>query len=374
MVDFKKAFYDARKFLTKLMHPKIKSLTDLKGIQTLDNQDLSELDIPAEYFDGSIPFQYGFKGFTENVIWSPHTITTNNPQQLLEKTKQTGTIGTTHKQGSTGNNIGIAIIDQRLFTEHPEYADRIKHYECVGPWPANDTTTPDYHGSLVAGCAVGKTTGTAPDADLYYFAANGWPIKTDSNQDSELQMGHRQFKNMAIRRILEINKTLPEHKKIRFLSCSWGGENDQFRSETETLFDECERNGIMVLGGFYKHTLTSINNYDHRNGNKKITIGIPTDGKTSPFFKGGYRFALDGGSSSTFPYLAGVFACALQGNTIFCTRENWQDELIEIMKQTASEHPMGGKIINPTGIVERVSQIARTMEMDLIKHQASQHE
>jgi hypothetical protein len=44
------------------------------------------------------------------------------------------------------------------------------------------------------------------------------------------------------------------------------------------------------------------------------------------------------------------------------------------MKQTASKHPMGGKVINPTGIVERVSQIARTMEMDLIKHQASQHE
>ena len=117
MVDFKKAFYDARKFLTKLMHPKIKSLTDLKGIQTLDNQDLSELDIPAEYFDGSIPSQYGFKGFTENVIWSPHTITTNNPQQLLEKTKQTGTIGTTHNQGSTGKNIGIAITKYAVFGE-----------------------------------------------------------------------------------------------------------------------------------------------------------------------------------------------------------------------------------------------------------------
>ncbi len=374
MVDFKKAFYDAKELLTKLMHPKIKSLTDLNGIQTLDNQDLSELDIPAEYFGGTMPFQNGFKGYTENVIWSPKTIATINPQQLLESSKHPREMDTAHNRGATGQNIGIAIIDQRLFTDHPEYHSNIKHYECIGPWPNNDTTSPDYHGSLVAGCAVGKNTGTAPNADLYYFAANSWPIQTDPNQKSQLQRGHRQFRNMAIRRILETNKTLPEHKKIRFISCSWGGPNDQFRAETDALFDECERNGIMVLGGFYKHTLDSINNYDHRNGNKTIRIGIPTDGKTTPFFKGGYRFALNGGSSSTFPYLAGVFACALQGNTIFCTRPNWQDELIEIMKQTASTHPMGGKIINPTGIVEQVSQIARTMEMDLIKHQASQHE
>ena len=100
----------------------------------------------------------------------------------------------------------------------------------------------------------------------------------------------------------------------------------------------------MVLGGFYKHTLSSICRYDKRFGVDetkpwlKNRIGIPTDGKTTPYFKGGYYYTRLGGASSTYPYLAGIFACALQDNTIFFTRPNWQDELIEIMQQTATEH------------------------------------
>lgn len=347
----------------------------------LHDYDLSSIQISPETLTGFVTYQSQdfVKGWTDNIIWPTEIIKTLNPQQMLESSKQPTEMNTVHGNGSTGKDIGIAIIDQRLFTEHPEYTDRIKHYEGVGPWPDNNTTTPDYHGSLVAGCAVGKTTGTAPDADLYYFAAHNWPTDNkffkaiEKLTGEKLQLGHRKFINMAIRRMLEINKTLPEHKKIRLLSCSWGEKDDQFRTETEALFDECERNGIMVLGGYYKHSSTTTP-CDKRYNNPTIRIGIPTNGKTTPFYKGGYVYSRLGGSSSTIPYLAGVFACALQGNTIFCTRENWQDELIEIMKQTASQHPMGGKIINPTGIVERVSQIARTMEMDLIKHQASQHE
>jgi hypothetical protein len=44
------------------------------------------------------------------------------------------------------------------------------------------------------------------------------------------------------------------------------------------------------------------------------------------------------------------------------------------MQQTATEHPLGGKIINPSGIENRVSEIARAMEQNLLKQQASQHE
>ena len=46
-----------------------------------------------------------------------------------------------------------------------------------------------------------------------------------------------------------------------------------------------------------------------------------------------------------------------------------------MLKTTAIEHPVGGKIINPSGIRGRVSEIVKQMEMDLIKQRATiQHE
>ncbi|MBD5389249.1 hypothetical protein HDR63_03265, partial [bacterium] len=216
--------------------------------------------------------------------------------------------------------------------------------------------------------------------DLYYFAANNWPpVNRWMGAISKLtgiglQDLHRKYYNMAIRRLLKVNKSLPDNQKIRFLSCSWGGRNDQFRAETDALFDECERNGIMVLGGSYYHTFDVTRACDKRFAMPTDRIGVPVNGKTTPCYRGGYYYTRQGGASSTFPYLAGVFACALQGNQIFCTRPTWQDDLMRLVRDTAQPHPQGGLIINPTGIVDAVTQIARDMEMNLMKQQSMQHE
>jgi len=330
------------------------------------------------------------QSWTDDVKWPESLIKSYNPQTILEQAKHPTEIDVVHNMGFTGKGINIAIIDQRLYTDHPEYRDRIKHYEMVGNWTS---TTPDYHGSLVTGCAVGKTTGTAPDAGVYYFAANNWPpigkFKSAIAKlfgKETLESGHRAFYNMAIRRILEINKTLPEHDKIRFLSCSWGSNKDQLRAECDQLFDECEKNGIMVIGGFYKpernksrpcdksgRTMAT-NGQDITERYNKDSVGIPTDCKTTPFFQGGYIYKKYGGSSSTFPYLAGVFACACQGNEIFFTRPNWQNELFTLLQKTATTTNDGKKIINPVGIRERVTQIAHEMEITLIKNKRLQNE
>lgn len=329
--------------------------------------------------------------WTDDVVWPEYILKKFNPKEILEKAKHPIEMDELHHDGITGKNISIAIIDQRLYPEHPEYKDRIKHYEMVGHWPKTENTA-DYHGSLVTGCAVGKTTGTAPDANIYYFAANNWPpfgkFRTAIAKifgAKTLEQNHRAYNNMAINRVLEINKTLPEKDKIRFLSCSWGTKNDQFREESDKLFDECEKNGIMVLGGFYKPSrnktiqcnrsgITIFSDGSDITDRVKNKIGIPTDCKTTPFYKGGYIYKKFGGSSSTFPYLAGIFACACQNNEIFFTRPNWQNELFKITEETAIESEPGGKMINPAGIRERVSQIAREMEMNLIKQNGTQHE
>ncbi len=373
--------------LTEILHGRVSN-------GAVNHVDLSDLDLSAQadMFIAPVPALAGteqlnrmgvLKSWTDSVIWpSADKMPKNiNPKKILDDAKTPTEMTDMHARGITGKNIGIAIIDQRLYRDHSEYKNQIKHYEVIGRWPHGDTTTPDYHGSLVTGIAVGKTTGTAPDADLYYFAANNWPPMNrfvsaiTKLTDQGLKMMHRKYFNMAIRRILEINKSLPDHQKIRFLSCSWGARDDQFRAETDALFDECERNGVMVLGGFYHHTMTGFTPCDKRFAiEMKNQIGIPTNGKTTPYYLGGYYYTRLGGASSTYPYLAGVFACALQGNQIFCTRPAWQDELMRLVRDTAQPHPSGGKIINPTAIVDAVTRIARDMEMNLIQQKSIQHD
>lgn len=350
----------------------------LPNYRKLHHVDLSELDL-REYTDMFVGQLSGYTSaqdakqqhivlsWTDDVIWPPkeHMPKGFDPQKILQDAKSPYGMNTVHKSGATGQDIGIAIIDQRLYAEHPEYVGRIKHNEYIGGFPKRNDI--DYHPSLVCGCAVGRTTGTAPDADLYFFAADNHE-KTESGK-IELS---RKNAIIALKRILEINKALPGHKKIRFLSCSWGASDDLHEQECRALFDECEHNGIMVLGGGYKH-----NNFSSCDKSYPITkghVGIPTDGKTTPFWRGGYYYTRQGGSSSTFPYLAGVYACACQGNQIFFTRPNWQADLDTIMRETAIESEHGGKMINPIGIRERVTQIAREMELQIAKQNGTQHE
>jgi hypothetical protein len=44
------------------------------------------------------------------------------------------------------------------------------------------------------------------------------------------------------------------------------------------------------------------------------------------------------------------------------------------MRETAIESEHGGKMINPAGIRERVTQIAREMELQIAKQNGTQHE
>jgi len=350
----------------------------------LENCDLTDLDFLnfKDLLIGPLNKQEKIESWTDNVKW-PETITkTINPQKILEDAKHPTEMDSLHKRGLTGHGINIAIIDQKLYLEHPEYKDQIKHYELVGVWPKYDHA--DYHGSLVTGCAVGKTTGTAPDANIYYFAANNWAnyntpfiaaqlklLSSETLKDTQ----HRLFENMAIKRVLEINNTLPENEKIRFLSCSWGRAIDQFYKESVELLDECEKNGIMVIGAEYKNERNKTYDGNIRYPDPgKPGVLIPTNEKTTPYFRGGYVYSRDGGLSSTYPYIAGVFACALQNNQLFFTRPNWQDELFDILYQTASQTSNGARIINPDGIEQRVSEITHEMQNNLIKQQRLKNE
>lgn len=377
-------FYSIRSIKHKI-HPytKITHIDELINKFTSTNLnfiDLSELDL-SDYGDFfmSHPTDWkshtGVYGWTENVIWpTPDKLPKGfNPKKHINDHKHPSEIDTLHKRNITGHGINIAIIDGVFNKEHPEYKNNIKYLQ--DPLLKMRNNESHFHGSMVVGCAVGKTTGVAPDASVYYFTAG----KSDQDKGRETIQ--------VLRSVLDFNKKQSTKNKIHILSCSWAPQrkttNMKEYDEVMRLFQELESDNVKIIfcGGKKTRNSFSVSTVDFlptskdtKTEYKDNIVYIPTNEKTVPFHTGGYLYQKLGGDSSAAPYLAGVYACALQNNEIFMTRLNWQEELDTILKETATPIKNGGKMINPTGIVERVTQIAREMEINLIKQNGTQYE
>lgn len=140
------------------------------------------------------------------------------PKKIMELGKSPGLgIKKLHKTGVTGKGVGIAIIDQALLVDHVEYKDNIKLYEEIH---CSDKTA-QMHGPTVASIAVGKNTGVAPEADLYYIAETHGTYN-DKQFDWDFTWVAK-----SIDRILGVNKSLPKDNKIRVISISVGWTESQ---------------------------------------------------------------------------------------------------------------------------------------------------
>ena len=123
--------------------------------------------------------------------------------RLLKKAMNPGLgIRHLHKQGITGKGINVAIIDQPMYLDHPEFAGKVVAYHDVGCG-----TESSMHGPAVASLLVGTNCGTAPDARVYYAAAPSW--KKDAAYYAK-----------GLDWIIAQNEKLPEGEKIRVVSVS----------------------------------------------------------------------------------------------------------------------------------------------------------
>ena len=364
---------------------KVKNIDEIKDVHTLDYHDLSELDL-REYRhlfdyapDVSIPTS-GVRGWTTNVIWPAPDKMPNgfNPTKILEQAKQP-----VYRPNSTGKGINIAVMDNPLDVNNPEYADNIKFFQ--GPLN-NQNVAPHKHSGMVMGHLVGKSTGMAPDANVYYFTKITY-------QDRKKR--HKEYANV-LRSIIEFNNEQKPENKIHILSCSWGGRK-KFSPEIADLLNQLEQDGVKIIlcdSDYVEEATLSgrdfmpCNNPNMTNiqpnvqkevqellhmANISKVIGIPTNMRTTPLESNGWQYRISGGESSSAPYIAGVYACALEGNQLFMTRPNWQQELNDILKSTATQTEQGNYIINPSGICTKVSEIVKQMEMTIMKQQSNQN-
>lgn len=313
--------------------------------------DIRSMDLTKVNMTGSLA-DLMFADFDSQTQWPNSALLPVgfDPQQIMEIGKDPGLgMRALHEQGITGKGVGIAIIDQTLLVDHVEYKDRIQVYE--EPELADRGMYARMHGPAVASIAVGKTVGVAPEANLYYLAS-----PTCFNYDDFACLAR------SVRRIIEINKTLPPDHKIRVLSISRGWvPTDNGYADIMAAVKEAATVGIFVISsslgqtdelyfhGLGRDPLVDPNQFEsyvpglwweknfysgiplngYQGNPPKQTLLVPMDSRTtaSPTGTSDYAFYREGGWSWVAPYLAGTYALAAQVKPDITSEVFWETAL-----------------------------------------------
>jgi hypothetical protein len=332
--------------------------------------DLSQLDLhdrPADVLMAT---------FDEGTTWpSPDRLPTDfDPQRSMELGKNPGLgVRELHAAGITGRGVGIGIVDQTLLTTHQEYADHLQVYEETDDIGFDVSAA--MHGAAVTSIAAGKTIGVAPEADVY-FIGTGF-----GNSDS---YEHNDFAYLArgIRRLLEINESLPPDRKIRVISMPIGWD-DQVTgyAELKSALDEAQAAGILLVST----TLNEVYDFDLGPGLGRAPesdpnefasyapglfwanssnfvllrralegdpVYTPMDSRTtaSPTDSAEYVFYRAGGMSWSVPYLAGMYALAAQVDPHITP-----ERFLSLALRTGRHFPYG-IILDPVALIKAIQQ------------------
>ncbi len=261
-----------------------------------------------------------------------------------------------HQQGITGKGVNIAIIDQPLYLDHPEFKGKITEYYDTGCGSESSM-----HGPAVASLLVGTNCGTAPGAGLYYAAAPSW-------------LGDSAYYAKALEWIIEKNAGLADGDKIRAVSVSAApsGRGSPF-SKNNNLWEQARsralNEGILVLDcttdyGFLSSCWCDPNDPEsvakckpgfpgmtgrYRSDKLLTPCSIRTTAEQYEKDKFSYQYTGRGGLSWGIPYATGVLALGWQVNPDF-TAAQARELLFESAYSTAN----GQKIINPGRFLELV--------------------
>lgn len=284
-------------------------------------------------------------------------------EELIEKGKNPGIgIRALQEKGYTGKGVNVAIIDQNLLLDHPEFKDKIAAYYDTGCEMPEDNGS--MHGPAVTSILVGKDIGVAPDAKLYYAAVPTW--KADSSYYAK-----------ALDWVVEQNAQLPADQKIRVISISADPSYSDMFANTQAYKEALQRTrdaGIMVLdcseegydgvsiapaycdpenkedftkcrGGFPNEPYQLSSNVIGAPCNYRTVAEEYVTGKAT------YRYEGVGGLSWGIPLVAGTLAMGWQVDPSLSN-----DQAMKILVDTCARAGDGSKIVNPTAFVEAVEK------------------
>ncbi len=276
------------------------------------------------------------------------------PEQLMDMGKNPGLgIRSIHEAGITGKGVRVAIIDQPMYQDHPEFAGKIESYLDLSP-----DSKSSMHGPAVASLLVGENNGTAPGAKLYYAAAMSWT-------------GDATTYAQSLDWIIEENEKLPEGDKIRVVSVSAApsGPGSPFTKNTN-LWDESVKRardaGIIVLDCTEDNGIIGPGYYDLDDPEnvEKMRSGFPSrdeafvsDHIIAPgsrrtvaeeYNEGlcSYTYNGEGGLSWAIPYAAGVLTLGFELHP-----EYTGQQMLDVLYESAYIKD-NVKFINPVKFIE----------------------
>lgn len=321
---------------------KLAEVKDWDDVRGNDLQSIEPVEIPLRTLT-----------FNLDTIW-PESIS-RQAEEKLHYSKNPGLrIRELHKQGVTGAGVNLAIIDQPLCTDHPEFIGKIAMYKDFGC--ESDTSM---HGPAVTSLLVGESVGTAPGAKVFYGAAPSW--KADSS-----------YYARALDWIIDENRSLPDRSKIRLVSVSVApsGQGSPFTKNNgmwDISREKAEKAGILVLDCTSDHSIVGPCYFDPVApdniakcdpgwpGNERLLnrlILAPCSYRTvAEEYREGefsYQYTGRGGLSWGIPYVAGVLALGWQINPILT-----KDEAVALLLQS-SYKKSGYNFIDPYEFVRVV--------------------
>jgi subtilisin family serine protease len=333
----------------------IRSINSVKEFDDVRWKDLSKLNLSGK--QNLIPTLT----FNQKTVW-PESISMppgDSPEKVLEKAMNPGLgIRGLHRKGYTGKGVNVAIIDQPMYEDHPEFSGKIVWYSDVGCGSESSM-----HGPAITSLLVGTNCGIAPDAKVYYVAAPSWTRDTA-------------YQAKALDWIVERSEKLPPSGKIRVVSVSAApsGPGSPFNKNNEMWDKACERaeaSGILVLDCTQHRGFISACWYD-ANDPENITkckpgypgltgrirpgnLLVPASPRTTAeeYNKGeySYQYCGRGGLSWSIPYCAGVLALGWQVNP-----ELSSEQMRELLFKSAYIKDDGSRIINPQEFIRAVNE------------------
>ena len=283
-----------------------------------------------------------------------------------------------HEHGVTGAGVSVAIIDGNIRTDHVEYKEQLAYYEEFSDF---EWIPYGHHGSSVSSILVGKDTGVAPGASLYYFAINN--AKATPADLASL-----------LRHILTFNQDLPEDERIRVISISNSPGEMEGIEEFEAAINEAWQRGVFVIYSHYptytqpplaihrvgcpplkdrddplNYTLLNLQGNDQPvedilqssiqldRDKGYVSLFVPVDYRTLAGPREGrggrdygpkeYYYLRDGGDSWWPPYIGGVLALALQVNP-----ELTPEKMAALLVEGVYELDNGIRLIAPEKVVK----------------------
>ena len=327
-----------------------------------------------------------------------------------------------HKSGVTGQGVKIAVIDQPLGM-HNEYAGKILHYEEIGYEDKPDWTKEGaLHGAGTVSMINGNNCGIAPGSQIVYFAADNVSYDKNDIKDyvrsmktAKRQTKNKEYKNYlksqikffkqhgneqgafvsknsnyakAIRRVIEMNKSLPQNERIPVISVSWGF--DELAPDYPDLIqaiNEATAEGIFVVSGsmnnMYGLNVLSADRdaskdvndplsyeegiYSKSNGLSKTmskeakdnTLLLPTEHRTMSDFKSPDGYIYNGksdGSGWNAPYLAGMYALTKQVNPDITPLDFFRKAILTSNECHNADGTYVGRLINPQDLVDAATR------------------